>query len=74
MSRKKPPTTQKPKAGVKVGVKEEGTREAPRANDELAAALWETGWYEAGMLTSFVDEPARVTPEQMDRWCRDVDS
>jgi 3-methyladenine DNA glycosylase AlkD len=38
---------------------------------ELAAALWDTGWYEARMLTAFVDEPARVTPAQMDRWCRD---
>jgi 3-methyladenine DNA glycosylase AlkD len=26
------------------------------------------------MLTSFVDEPSRVTPAQMDRWCRDFDS
>jgi 3-methyladenine DNA glycosylase AlkD len=43
-------------------------------NHELAAALWVTGWYEARMLTSFVDEPARVTPAQMDRWCRDFDS
>jgi len=43
-------------------------------NHELAAALWETGVYEARMLTSFVDEPARVTPAQMDRWCRDFDS
>lgn len=43
-------------------------------NHELAAALWETGWYEARMLTSFVDEPERVTPEQMDRWCRDFDN
>jgi 3-methyladenine DNA glycosylase AlkD len=41
---------------------------------ELAAALWDTGWYEARMLTSFVDEPARVTPAQMDRWCRDFDN
>ena len=40
----------------------------------LAAALWDTGWYEARMLTSFVDEPARVTPAQMDRWCRDFDN
>jgi len=43
-------------------------------NHELAAALWETGWYEARILTSFVDEPARVTPAQMDRWCRDFDN
>jgi 3-methyladenine DNA glycosylase AlkD len=41
---------------------------------ELAAALWDTGWYEARMLTAFVDEPARVTPAQMDRWCRDFDN
>jgi len=41
---------------------------------ELAAALWSTGWYEARLLTSFVDEPARVTPAQMDRWCRDFDN
>ncbi len=41
---------------------------------DLAAALWDTGWYEARMLTSFVDEPDRVTPAQMDRWCRDFDN
>jgi 3-methyladenine DNA glycosylase AlkD len=41
---------------------------------ELAAALWATGWYEARLLTSFVDDPARVTPAQMDRWCRDFDN
>jgi 3-methyladenine DNA glycosylase AlkD len=41
---------------------------------ELAAALWDTGWYEARLLTSFVDEAARVTPAQMDRWCRDFDN
>ncbi len=43
-------------------------------NHDLAAALWDTGVYEARMLTSFVDDPARVTPTQMDRWCRDFDS
>jgi 3-methyladenine DNA glycosylase AlkD len=41
---------------------------------ELALALWDTGVYEARMLTTFVDEPNRVTPAQMDRWCRDFDS
>jgi 3-methyladenine DNA glycosylase AlkD len=41
---------------------------------ELAGALWKTGWYEARLLTSFVDEPSRVTPAQMDRWCRDFDN
>lgn len=41
---------------------------------ELAAALWATDRYEARMLAIFVEEPARVTPKQMDSWCRDFDS
>ena len=43
-------------------------------NHELALALWDTGAYEARMLCSFVDDPAQVTPAQMDRWCRDFDN
>ena len=41
---------------------------------DLAEALWETGWYEARMVAAFLDEPARVTPAQMDRWCKDFDN
>jgi 3-methyladenine DNA glycosylase AlkD len=41
---------------------------------ELAAALWDTNCYEARLLTSFVDEPERVTAAQMERWCRDFDN
>lgn len=41
---------------------------------ELAIALWNTGWYEARMLTAFVDEASRVTPAQMDRWAKDFDN
>jgi 3-methyladenine DNA glycosylase AlkD len=40
----------------------------------LALALWKTGVYEARMLTAYVDEPARVTPAQMDRQARDFDN
>ncbi|AMV21528.1 DNA alkylation repair protein [Planctomyces sp. SH-PL14] len=40
----------------------------------LALELWETGWYEARMLASFVDDPAAVTSAQMDRWCREFDN
>ena len=43
-------------------------------NHELAAALWDTGWYEARLLTAFVDDPTRVTAAQMDRWCRAFDN
>jgi 3-methyladenine DNA glycosylase AlkD len=34
----------------------------------LAAALWDTGVYEGRMVASMIDDPAQVTPEQMDRW------
>src|SRR5262245_32016701 len=40
----------------------------------LAGALWKTGWYEARLLASYVDEADRVTAAQMDRWCRDFDN
>jgi 3-methyladenine DNA glycosylase AlkD len=43
-------------------------------NHALAAALWDTGGYEARMLASLIDEPARVTPTQMNRWARDFDN
>jgi 3-methyladenine DNA glycosylase AlkD len=43
-------------------------------NHDLAAVLWDTGWYEARLLAAMIDEPARVTPAQMDRWCREFDN
>jgi len=43
-------------------------------NHDLALALWETGWYEARMITAFIDEPDRVTKAQMDRWCREFEN
>ena len=43
-------------------------------NHELAAALWDTGAYEARMVCSFVDDPALITAAQMDRWCHDFDN
>jgi 3-methyladenine DNA glycosylase AlkD len=59
--------------GVSVGaLRQYAKRLGPK--HELAAALWKSGWYEARMLASFVDEPACVTPEQMDRWCADFDN
>jgi 3-methyladenine DNA glycosylase AlkD len=40
----------------------------------LAAALWRAGWHETRLLAAFVDDPALVTPEQMDRWARDFEN
>ena len=43
-------------------------------NHGLAAALWESGWYEARMVACMIDDPAQVTPAQMDRWRSDFDN
>jgi 3-methyladenine DNA glycosylase AlkD len=59
--------------GVSVGALKQESKRLGRSHD-LAAALWESGWYEARMLASMIDEPPRVTPAQMDRWCRDFDN
>ena len=40
----------------------------------LAAALWESGWYEARMMASLVDDPRLVTPRQMNAWAADFDN
>ncbi len=45
-----------------------------RRNHALAAALWQSGLYEARYLASEIDEPAKVTSEQMDAWAADFDN
>lgn len=40
----------------------------------LALALWETGVQDARILAGMIDEPAKVTPAQMNRWVRDFDN
>ncbi|MGI8981169.1 MAG: DNA alkylation repair protein [Pirellulaceae bacterium] len=59
--------------GVSVGAMHKLAKRLGR-NHELAEGLWKTGWYEARMMAAFIDEPAKITPAQMDRWCRDFDS
>lgn len=43
-------------------------------NHELALELWDSGYHEARMLAGLIDDPARVTKSQMDRWANDFDS
>ncbi len=63
-----------PKAfGVSVGAIQQLGKKLGRDHD-LAAALWDTGWYEARLLTAYVDDPDQVTAAQMDRWARDFDN
>ncbi len=59
--------------GVKVSDMQKLAKQIGR-NHDLALALWETGWYEARMITAYLDEPDKVTPAQMDRWCNDFDN
>lgn len=40
----------------------------------LAAALWRTGIYEARLLACFVEDPAKITPAQMNRWAAAFDN
>lgn len=40
----------------------------------LALALWKTGSHEARMLAALIEDPARVTATQMDRWAGDFDN
>lgn len=40
----------------------------------LALELWDTGIHDARLLAVFLDDPALVTPEQMDHWAEDFDS
>jgi len=41
---------------------------------DLALKLWSSGVHDARLLACFIDDPAKVTSEQMDSWANDFDS
>lgn len=41
---------------------------------EIALELWQSGIHEAKILASMIDDPKKVTAEQMDDWIKDYDS
>jgi 3-methyladenine DNA glycosylase AlkD len=41
---------------------------------ELAIGLWDSGFHEARILASLVDEPSKVTEKQMEGWVSGFDS
>ena len=43
-------------------------------NHELARELWKTGYQEARILATMIDDPARVTEDQMEEWAVGFDS
>ena len=59
--------------GVRMGDIQKLGRQLGR-DHALALELWKTGVYEARMLCAYVDEPAKVTPAQMDRQARAFDN
>ena len=59
--------------GVSIAAIQRLARQLGTSHD-LAVALWKSERYEARLLAAFVDDPARVTPAQMDRWARDFDN
>lgn len=59
--------------GIRAPVLKALARELGR-HHELAKKLWATGIHEARHLAVFIEEPARVTEAQAERWLRDFDS
>ena len=59
--------------GVTVGDMRRMAKRLGKAH-ALAAALWQSGWYEARMLAVMVDDPQRVTRRQMDAWAAAFDN
>ena len=43
-------------------------------NHELALKLWDSGIHDARLLAVFIEDPTKVTSNQMDSWAQDFDS
>lgn len=43
-------------------------------NHDLAQELWKQGIHETRLLATMIDEPEKVTMQQMENWARDFDS
>ncbi len=41
---------------------------------QIALSLWDTGIHKARLLAGIVDDPQKVTEDQMESWARDFDS
>jgi 3-methyladenine DNA glycosylase AlkD len=59
--------------GVRVGQLLSIARQTSPSHD-LAAALWQTGIYEARIVAAMVDRPEWVTDAQMETWAEEFDS
>ena len=59
--------------GVSIPTLRKIARQAGK-DHRLAQELWASGIHEARILAAMVDDPARVTEAQMERWVKDFDS
>lgn len=59
--------------GVAVGDLRKLAKEIGR-DHTFAQKLWAHDWHDTRMLATMVDDPALVTPAQMDSWCKDFDT
>ena len=59
--------------GVSMPVLRKIAKEIGRRH-EMADALWRSAIHEARILAALIDDPGKVTDEQMERWVRDIDS
>lgn len=59
--------------GIRIPVLREIAKKHKK-DHELAVQLWRTGYHEARILASMVDDPKLVTAEQMDEWVKDFQS
>jgi 3-methyladenine DNA glycosylase AlkD len=63
--------------GMALGVSIPQLREVAKqvgTNHELAQELWQTGIHEARILASMIDDPEKVSEDQMESWAMDFDS
>lgn len=65
--------TKAPVYGVAVGTLR-GMAKRIGYDRKLAEHLWASGVHDARMLATMIDDPADVTPAQMDRWIKDCDN
>ncbi len=62
---------------VALGVPKPALRKLARdlgQDHDLAQELWGSGVHEARVLASMIDDPAKVTADQMDTWAKDFDN
>ncbi len=59
--------------GVSIPVLRKMAKEIGK-NHALAQQFWSSGIHEARILAGMVDDPGKVTEEQMENWAADIDS